>query len=280
MINKFLQIPISNGRIINCNLRISDIKPKPFIFFLHGFKSFREWGFIPYSCEYLAKNGFNVINFDYYLNGIVDSRNSLFDEEKFSKQTFSSHLNDFVELYKTILTNEYIDEFALKDIWNNEVYTIGHSMGGALSILASEKIKIDKIVLWASIAYLIRATPRQRQIWKERGWNEIVIQASQQVLKLDYNFVEDRTENFNEECVIEALSTYKNPYLVVHADKDLIIKKIEKERLISAQTNNNGSLFVIEATGHTFSVGHPFTGSNKHLSLALQETIKFLNSNE
>jgi len=187
------QILKSDNLTINCDLRsIPENRKKPLVIFLHGFKSFRNWGFIPFCCEFFAKNGFMVINFDYSMNGIIDSEKSIFDTEIFARQTISSHLNDFIYLIEKIKAKDIVINDYLARYWNNQVFTIGHSMGGAISLLGYDKVRQDKIVLWATISQIDRNTERQKQIWKEKGYTEIKIMPSEQILHLNYSYIEDK----------------------------------------------------------------------------------------
>ena len=53
---------------------IDDLSESNCIIFLHGFKGFKDWGFVPYLGDYLSDNGFFVITFNFSHNGV--GRNS------------------------------------------------------------------------------------------------------------------------------------------------------------------------------------------------------------
>lgn len=263
---------------VNCDLRfIPDNRKKALVIFLHGFKSFRNWGFIPFCCEFLAKKGFMVINFDYSTNGIIDSEKSIFDPEIFARQTISSHLNDFLDLVekikkKDILINNYLSEY-----WNNQIFTIGHSMGGAISLLGYDKVRQDKIVLWATISQIDRNTERQKQIWKDKGYTEIKIMPSEQILHLNYSYIEDKEKNFADNSIVNSLKFIEIPVLIIHPKNDMVVKINEAEELYKAlEHNNRRELYYIEGAGHTFSISHPFNNSNIYLDEALNKTLDFL----
>ncbi|MCK5087881.1 MAG: alpha/beta hydrolase, partial [Melioribacteraceae bacterium] len=40
------------------------------LIYIHGFKGFKDWGFVPYIGEYFANKGFFVITFNFSHNGI------------------------------------------------------------------------------------------------------------------------------------------------------------------------------------------------------------------
>lgn len=277
---EYFEVKLDNG-IIKGDLRYHKGSKMPLIFFLHGFKSFRNWGFIPYICDKLSDNGFNVINFDYSQNGIIDEERLLFDPEIFANQTVSSHYKDYINLNQFIQKNRKINDLILDDIWDGRIYNIGHSMGGALSYIASSEVRIDKIVSLASISRLDRNTERQKKVWEERGFTEIRIKGSVQILHLNYSYLKDKDYNYPDDIILNKIKNYDGQYLVIHPKNDIVAKLEEAQELFEAGINkDNNELFVIEGTGHTFSVGHPFTGENKYLRLLINKTIEFLNRNE
>lgn len=277
---EYFELKFENG-IIRGDLRYSKGNKMPLIFFLHGFKSFRNWGFIPYICDKLAESGYNVINFDYSKNGIIDDVKSIFDPEVFANQTVSSHYIDYINLNKFIRNERKINDIDLNEIWDGKIYNVGHSMGGALSYVASKEVPIDKIVSLAAVSRLDRSTDRQKKLWEEKGFTEIRIKGSEQVLPLNYAYSLDKDKNFPNEIMPKSIANYKGKYLVIHPKNDIVAKLEEAHEIFDAGLiKDNKELFVIEGTGHTFSVGHPFAGENKYLRLVLEKTIEFLNRNE
>jgi len=280
MIKDYFEIVFDNGTIKG-DLRYNKGTKMPLLFFLHGFKSFRNWGFIPFFCDKLAENGYNVINFDHSHNGIIDEDKLIFDPEIFANQKVSSHYRDYINMNNYVRLFRKINDVNLDEIWDGRIYNIGHSMGGALSYVASSEVKIDKIVSLAAVSRLDRNTERQKKIWKENGFTEIKIRGSEQILHLNYSYSEDKDKYFTNEIMPNCIKNYEGEYLVIHPKNDIVAKLDEaKEIFESGIYKDKKELFVIEGTGHTFSIGHPFTGENKYIRAAIEKTIEFLSKNE
>lgn len=272
---EYFEVKLEN-RIIKGDLRYNKGSKMPLIFFLHGFKSFRNWGFIPFICDKLSDKGYNVINFDYSQNGIIDEEKQLFDPIVFANQTVTSHYLDYIVLNQFIQHERKLNNMNLDDLWDGRIYNIGHSMGGALSYIASGEVKIDKIVSLASISRLDRNTERQKKVWEEKGYTDIRIKGSDQVLHLNYSYLKDKDNNYPDDIILKAIYKYNGKYLVVHPKNDIVAKLEEAYELFEAGSiKDNKELFVIDGTGHTFSVGHPFTGENKYLRLLINKLIEF-----
>jgi dienelactone hydrolase len=244
----------------------------PLAIFQHGFKSFRNWGFIPYLCGKIAASGAIAVNFDFSLNGIVDSEKILYDNDKFSRNTVSRELSDMLETVDFLKNHP---EIAAK--WNGELYLAGHSLGGAISLLAAENCRPAKLALWGTISDLQRNTERQKAAWKKKGFSPVKISSTGQELQLMYSYQQDKDDNFPENAILNAAAKYPGDLLIIHGSEDLTVKPREAEELFSAAGGNpNAKLEIIERTGHTFGVGYTFNESNDALDSAIDKTLEFL----
>lgn len=243
----------------------------PLVIFQHGFKSFRNWGFIPHFCEKIASSGAIAVNFDFSLNGIVDSEKMLFDNDKFSRNTVSRELSDLIEAVDFL--KHY---YEIIDLWNGKLYLCGHSLGGAVSILAAEKCNPEKIAVWGSISDLQRNTERQKAAWKKKGFSPVKISVTGQELQLMYSYQQDKDDNFPENAILNAAAKYPGDLLIIHGSEDLTVKPREAEELFSAAGGKpNAKLEIIERTGHTFGVGYTFNETNVALDSAIDKTLEF-----
>ena len=160
---KNLQIDDGEFGFIPCDMRFkNDGKKKPAVIFMHGFKSFKDWGFIPQVCKEFATSGAIALNFDFSENGIIDPEKQEYDPEIFRKQTVSKMIEDagIVFNFVRMKINELSD-----DQFNGDIYITGHSLGAAVAVLAIKKfrLKAKKLAMWSPIATLDRHTERQKK---------------------------------------------------------------------------------------------------------------------
>ena len=274
----YFEVKSNNQQIVRLDLRKSNYQTKvPINIFLHGFKAFRNWGFIPYLSEKLAKNVGITINIDFSLNGISDEQNMLYDIDIFRKNTVSQELDDINKLLDAIKDGYFNKE--IESIWNGEINLIGHSLGGAVSIItAFERNDINKIVLWSSISKLDRNTERQKAQWREKTYLEFTENRSGQTLILDVEYLEDKernTERFNLRKIISELT---NPICIIQGKLDFVTKLSEAETLekLAVKSSDLETLY-IEKGNHTFGAYHPFLQTNDVLEMSISKTIEFLN---
>jgi pimeloyl-ACP methyl ester carboxylesterase len=269
-------IKIDDGEFgfINADLRyLDDAEKKPVIIFIHGFKSFKDWGFIPQVCKEFATSGAISLNFDFPENGIINPEKLKYDPEVFRTQTLSKMMEDtavveaFVRKEMSKLT---------KDQFNGKVYLVGHSLGAAVAVLAAAKynLKAEKIIMWNSIAKLDRNTQRQKNEWVKNEYIDIKIQGTDIVLPLDVTYLTDK-EIHGDLAIIEAIEKIQQKILIVHGKEDLT-SKLEEGELLKKHAGDKAEYFVIDNTGHTFGADHPFQHVTPSLAEAIEKTISFV----
>jgi len=253
----------------------NDIR-KPVVIVSHGFKGYRDWGFLPYVCECLATAGLIAISFDYSCNGIRDREKQLYDVDLFASNTVTKELEDLNSLIRLLKTGKLLDSKA-EESWNGEIMLLGHSLGGAISILtASGRDDISKIALWASIAKLDRHTVRQKHLWARDGNIEFENTNTGQMLRLNYSFLKDIEDNFKQYDLPAAMESIGITSLIIHGKQDMTVPLMESQILADAAKKDICGYHIIEKTGHLFGAVHPFVGTTKALEEMLEITIGFL----
>jgi pimeloyl-ACP methyl ester carboxylesterase len=271
MIKKEYSITGRNELKIRFDIRRSEsyAKPVPIFIFIHGFKGYKDWGFIPYLAEQTAMSNAISITPDLSENGIINTNPPKFDAEIFAGQTISGHLADIEMLINELIDNP--NKYELDEMWNGEIILGGHSLGGALSAMIAHKFsEIKKVFLLASIANINRNTERQLDVWKKKGFTALKIVSTGQILKLNYSYAKDK-ENFSDEQIAENLSKFEGDALIIHPEEDLIVKPEESQKL--NKYAKNGKLVLIKKANHTFFANHIM---NKP-SDAIKEVVNELN---
>lgn len=239
-------------------------KHKPIVIISHGYKGFREWGFIPYLSEKLSENNCISVNIDFSLNGIVDSQKIIFDTELFAINTISQEIID-LNLLIDYLKKEQFEN------WNGEIYLIGHSLGGAISIIvANERNDINGICLMGTISTLDRNTQRQKDLWRANGKVEMKIPTTEQVIWQNVEYLEDKERNRDRFNVLRCISNLQIPIAIIHGEQDVTVPIKEAKLLFEASKNNNKvRLELIPKCNHIFNVKHPFVSANEQIEQAI-----------
>lgn len=248
---------------------------KPCLIFVHGFKGFKDWGFWPYTAEFFAKNGFNVVSFNFSHNGVGDSLTEFEEFDKFAENTISLEVDELDEIINSVKSGKLINQNC------SSIGIIGHSRGGAVSILTSAKNEnVNALAVWASIAKLDRYTERQKKEWKEKGFVEVFNSRTKQMMRLNVKLLNDIEQNKNSTLNIEmAVKELNRPFLIVHGEQDLTVPFEEGKLLFEFADKEKTDLEIIPATGHTFDIVHPFESSNAKFDYVLIKTLEFFQKN-
>lgn len=245
------------------------------IIYVHGFKGFKDWGFVPYISKYFTERNFFVLTFNFSHNGIGKNPMEFTELEKFSKNTYSREVDELCDLI-----DAYSNNFFGK-VNSTKVGLLGHSRGGAISILtANLKREVTSIALWASISRLDRYTENQKEEWQKKKFFEVVNQRTGQVMKLDIAFLNDIEDNSSSSLNVEkSVKELQRPLFILHGEQDLTVSIKESEELYRWSNKEYSQFVRVPSVGHTFNIMHPFEGSNEKFDEILERTYLFFNSN-
>lgn len=245
------------------------------IILVHGFKGFKDWGYAPYFGQYFADKGYFVITFNFSHNGIGENKFEFTELEKFANNTFTLEITELKDVIKAY-QNNYFGE-----VKNPKIGLVGHSRGGAISLLTAPKLEnVKAVATWGSVSNLDRYSKRQKVIWREKGYFSVMNMRTKQEMRLNVSLLDDLEENKNGLLNIEkAVQELNKPLLIIHGKEDLAVKTNEAEDIYNWSNKEMSELFLIDNTGHTFGCVHPFDGTNSKFNLVLEKTNSFFNKN-
>lgn len=278
MTELYFEIPGYNNRTIKADLRHNSSNPKvPIVILSHGFKAFRNWGFLPYLSSQIAENNI-CINFDFSWNGIFDDKKMIYDVDIFAQNTISSMIYDLNTLIEHINNNSIKTiSKVLKNHWNGNIILFGHSLGGAISInIVNQFNNIQKLILWASISKYTRNTQKQIDNWKNTGIMNFKDQKTGQELHLNYSYYKDKLDNEKNYHILNKIKNIKQDTLIIHGKQDITISPKESNQLFLQSGANEKILRIINGCGHTFGVEHPLKKIKKQLTEAINMTKWFI----
>jgi uncharacterized protein len=266
----------SNGRNMLADVFYNkNGKTKPCVIFCHGFKGFKDWGHLNLLGERFAEAGCVFVKFNFSHNGTsADDPLNFTDLEAFGNNNFTIELDDLKSVIDWTLNNEELRS----EIDTNELGLLGHSRGGAITILmAGEDDRVKKLVTWAAVSNLIdRNKKRTVDTWKKEGVIYAKNARTQQNMPLYYQFYEDQQANKERLNVNHAVKRLHIPFLIVHGTNDAAVKYTDALEI--KRSAQKGSLLTLEGADHTFGVKHPFEGKvlPEQAEEVIDKTIQFL----
>ncbi len=241
------------------------------VIYVHGFKGFKDWGFVPYIGEFLSQRKFFVVTFNFSHNGIGANPLEFTELDKFEHNTFSREVRELSEIIDAC-HNGYFGPAA-----NVAIGLLGHSRGGGITLLtASDKPEAAAVVTWSSVATFDRYSEEIIKKWRRDGYFNVVNQRTKQVMRLGVGLLDDLEQNKSDSLNIEkAVKNLHRPLLIVHGDNDESVPVEDARRLYGWADEKQTLLLTVSGTGHTFDAKHPFEGSNPKLDEVLTRTADF-----
>ena len=278
MINlvKKISIRADNDLKISADLYNSSGKKGPLIIFTHGFKGFKDWGGFPYLMDKLSKAGFCTCSYNFTHNGVDNDKPLDFSRlDLFAKNTFSREIE---ELDNVI--NHFYENGDTYNIDKTRIALIGHSRGGGISILkAAEDKRVKCLITLAAVSTFMRYGEKTLELWRKQGYLEIENTRTKQMMRLNLSLLEDLEKNSYKLDIETAISKIHIPVLLIHGKEDLSVKYTEAETLYGNSDKSFSELFLLENTGHTFGVVHPFNGTTDAFENVIEKMTGFLKDN-
>jgi uncharacterized protein len=243
------------------------------ILFLHGFKSFKDWGAWPWLAHQLASGGHCVVKINFSHNGVgtdLKSAEEFTKLDAFAQNNFSIEIKDVFLLIDELAHNDTIPKKLLHNIC-----CIGHSMGGGIALLAAAKhpqitdvIALNPVSDFKNLLQHFNLTD-----WKNDDVVYVANARTNQQMPLNFQLYVDYQNNKNELDIIAASANLKRG-LIIYAANDETVSPNHSQRIIAS--NNKLISELIENAGHTFGASHPFLEPNEHLLRIVQLCLQHL----
>ena len=230
----------------------------PVVLFVHGFKGFKDWGAFPDACEELARAGFAVLAINLSRNGVGQGMTEFDELELFAAQTLTGDLEDIGTVIEAIKTRHISSEKFTLD--TDRIAIIGHSRGGRTAVAASaEYPEIQCLITWSAVAdYNARWSDKMIDDWKNKGFTEIKNARTGQVMKIEKSVYDDALENADRLIALTRIQELHIPSLFIAAKEDESVPSTDSEQLYRKSPSDEKEIRIIQDTGHTFGVSHPF----------------------
>ena len=249
----------------------------PILLLIHGFQGSKNWGFFPAIAQAFAQSGYITISWNMSLNGYSKDAAFIDQPEDFARNTISQEILDTQIIIDSILCDNRILSDELRSQWNGTLHVLGHSRGGGIAIIISEKNPcINKLVLWNSISRFGRFTERQKRVWSETGIFPIGETEHGKVIAMNYSYIHDLEIHGDEYSPLRAIEHSTADILIVHAEQDMTVPLREGHAL--QQHSVSGQICIIPKTGHIFGCSHPYTGMTDPLQQAIDITTAFFSA--
>lgn len=250
----------------------NDRERRPVVIYVHGFNGFKDWGNFDLVAEKFASAGYVLVKFNFSHNGTTPGKPEEFaDLEAFGNNNYSKELEDL-----RLVLDWVCDPLNLYHpvIDTNSICLVGHSMGGAISIIqAAEDNRIKKLITWAGTSEC--KTPwgewpaGKMQEWKQMGVQYYTNSRTGQQMPIYYQLYQDYVHNQERFNIRKAIESLEIPILICHGTLDSSVP-VEKAFDLK-EWQPSAQLFTVESD-HVFGRKHPWV--DKDLPPAMEAVVE------
>ncbi len=245
----------------------------PVVIVCHGFKAFKDWGPFPAIGRAFAENGFVSIVLNFSHNGIGEHPRKFIEHEKFASNTISLEIDDII----TVLNEIEGDRFGCELIDPKKIVLVGHSRGGAVSLIAAREDKrVSGVAAWSTIAYFNRYTDEQRKRWRERGYVQLHSVSDHKLFRINTTLLDDIERHAERFDLLRTVRQLNKPLLIVHGTADIPAKISEAEQLFAVSDTTMTEFLKLEGAGHMYGARHPYKEESPTLNIVINHTIQWI----
>ncbi len=235
------------------------IPPRGVLLMCHGFKGYKDYGFLPCLAEAASQDGWIAHRFNFSHSGMTHETTRFERAELFEQDTWGKQIQDLRSVASAARNGQLPGEAAtLPMAW------FGHSRGGVTVLLAAWRSsgwgdgeKPAGIVLAAAphSAYCLGEDQARRL--RSRGSIESPSTRTGQVLRIGKGWLEEletQPADFDTAAAIRALDC---PVMIIHGERDQTVPASAAKTLSAGLKEGDDAVRMIPDASHTFNAPNP-----------------------
>lgn len=215
----------------------------------HGFRGYKDWGFLSFLATRLAEEGLPVAAFNFASSGITDREGTFGEPERFRAGTYAGDLTDLARVADWM-------EARVGAGGRARLGLAGHSRGGVIAVLHAARDRRVRAVATLGAPARIGVWPTAIwEAWRRGDAAEVYDFRTKQALRLGPDLLHDWETNAARYDTAATLAALAAPVLVVHGTRDALVPLAEAEELAAFGRSTSTELRIIEGAGHSFQAG-------------------------
>ena len=216
----------------------------------HGFRGYKDWGFLPLLATRLATAGFPTVAFSTTASGVTDRAGTFGEAERFRRGTYAGDLKDLRRVADWTAAR-----FAAAGR-DASLGIAGHSRGGVIGLLhASGDPRVRALAMIASPERIMVWPDAYVEAWRAGAPADIHDFRTKATLRLGPEILDDMTRHGAAYDSAAAAKRLTAALLVVHGTRDALVRLDEARSLVAMAPDERATLKVIEGAGHSFQAG-------------------------
>ncbi len=245
------------------------------VVFVHGFKGYKDYGFVPVLCKALARDGVVVHRFNLSCSGMTDDIETFAREDLFAMDTWTRQVED-VECVLDAVGDGTLDGTGLAR------FVVGHSRGGATALLVASRDGAPVLDGVATINAVDRCCGMSADAQREmldRGFMVSPSARTGQELVINASWLQEQIDDPGAHDVLGLCTSLKIPTLILHGDADDAVDVSAGERIAGAV---GAELKVVSGANHVLNMSNPAQKSaeiSPQLGYVIEQLCTFVKTN-
>ncbi|MDG1899961.1 MAG: hypothetical protein P8I74_08870 [Phycisphaerales bacterium] len=233
-----------------------ECEPRGHVLIAHGFKGYKDYGFIPWLAQHAARCGFVAHRFNFSHGGMVHGHGP-FDEEVFRDDTWNRQVEDVLSLLDAVRKGALPGS-------PGPVGLVGHSRGGVTSLLAAGRhagtdslAGLRCVLSLAAPSECLSMDPGQQGTLLERGELPSPSGRTGQELLVGRTFLQEQLDDPEGHDLLRQVGRIDVPVQLVHGLEDDAVP-VESVRKIASALPSVHGVHVLDGANHVFNTPNPF----------------------
>lgn len=230
--------------------------PRGILLIAHGFKGYKDYGFLPRLAEAAAHAGYLAHRFNFSHSGMTRNTQRFDRPDLFEKDTWGKQVHDLLAVAAACASGKLPGQ-GLEQVW------FGHSRGGVTSILAAARAFSQEglpqpagLITAATPASACSLSDADRARLRQRGSIESPSNRTGQILRVGKPWLDEIDANPKAVDPVYRISQVMCPTLIIHGSDDPTVP-VEAANLLAAGAANLHKKVIINGAQHTFNAPNP-----------------------
>ncbi len=191
--------------------------PAACVILMHGFKGYKDYGFIPVLAHDLCDAGMVVHRFNFSTSGMTNAIETFARPDLFALDTWNRQIEDAIRMVQAV----HSGEIAGKGL---PIYLVGHSRGGATALLTAglygDSLHLAGIVTINAVDDCCRMSQEEQDAMLARGYAMTQSTRTHQDLRIERSWLREQLDKPEQHDVILQASKITCPVCVIHSNDD------------------------------------------------------------
>lgn len=231
-------------------------EPRGHVLIAHGFKGYKDYGFIPWLAQHAAQCGFLAHRFNFSHAG-MDHGHGPFDDEVFRDDTWNRQVEDVLSLLAAVREGQLPGS-------PGPIGLVGHSRGGVTSLLTAGRYagtdslaELRCVLSLAAPSSCLSLPPQQQQSLLEQGTLPSPSGRTGQELHVGRCFLQEQLDDPQGHDLLRQVARIDVPVDLVHGQEDDAVP-VDSVREIASALGSARGVHVLDEANHVFNTPNPF----------------------